>query len=48
MVIDPEHGDFRLKPDSPALSLGIESIDASASGRSGHPPEVAPWPRAFP
>jgi hypothetical protein len=48
MFIDPEHGDFRLKPDSPALSLGIESIDASASGRSGHPPEVAPWPRAFP
>jgi hypothetical protein len=48
MFIDPEHGDFRLKPDSPAFALGIESIDAHSAGRTGHPPEVAPEPRAFP
>jgi Right handed beta helix region len=46
--IDAEDGDFRLKPDSPALTLGIESIDARRAGRTGRPPEVAPSPRSFP
>jgi len=48
MFIDPDHGDFRLKRDSPAISLGIESIDARSAGRTGHPPAVAPQTRAFP
>ena len=29
---DPENGDFRLKPDSPARKLGIRSIDLSNVG----------------
>jgi hypothetical protein len=46
--IDAQHGDFRLKPDSPAFALGIESIDVRRAGRTGHPPEVEPASRAFP
>jgi len=30
--VDPEHFDYRLKPGSPALELGIESIDVSGVG----------------
>lgn len=26
LFVDPEHGDFTLKPDSPALKLGFEQI----------------------
>ena len=48
LFVDPEHGDFRLKAESPALALGIESIDARSAGRTGRPPEVAPESRAFP
>jgi hypothetical protein len=48
MFADAEHGDFRLKPDSPALALGIESIDARHAGRTGHPFDIVPDPRAFP
>ena len=29
---DLENGDFRLKPDSPALKMGIKSIDMSKIG----------------
>ncbi|MDR2116242.1 MAG: right-handed parallel beta-helix repeat-containing protein [Planctomycetaceae bacterium] len=29
MFVDPEHFDFRLKPESPALKLGFEEIDLS-------------------
>jgi hypothetical protein len=29
---DPEHGDFSLKPDSPALGLGFQPIDVSRVG----------------
>jgi hypothetical protein len=32
LLVDPEHGDFRLKPESPALALGIASVDVSAAG----------------
>lgn len=32
MFVDPEHGDFRLKPESPALKLGFRSIDLSTVG----------------
>ncbi len=33
--VDPEHYDFRLRPDSPAFGLGIEPIDTSAVGLYG-------------
>lgn len=33
--VDPKHGDFRLKPDSPALSLGFQPIDLSQTGLYG-------------
>jgi hypothetical protein len=32
LFIDWENGDFRLNPDSPALKMGIKSIDVSESG----------------
>ena len=32
LFIAPERGDFQLKPDSPALPLGFQPIDASAAG----------------
>jgi hypothetical protein len=30
--VDPDHHDFRLQPDSPALKLGFEPIDTSTVG----------------
>jgi parallel beta-helix repeat protein len=35
--VDPEHFDFRLQPDSPALKLGFEPIDTSQIGLVGSP-----------
>ena len=32
LFVDPENGDFRFKPDSPALKLGIVQIDLSKVG----------------
>ena len=32
MFIDPDHGDFRLKPESPALKLGFRQIDLNTVG----------------
>ncbi|MGJ8656008.1 MAG: right-handed parallel beta-helix repeat-containing protein [Akkermansiaceae bacterium] len=32
MFVDPENGDFRFKPDSPALKMGIVPIDVSKAG----------------
>lgn len=32
MFVDPENGDFRFKPDSPALKMGIVQIDVSKIG----------------
>ena len=32
MFVDPENGDFRFKPDSPALKMGIVPIDFSKIG----------------
>ena len=32
LFVDPENGDFRFKPDSPALKLGIIPIDISKAG----------------
>ena len=42
MFVDPENGDFRLKPESPALKLGFIPIDLSKIGlvdSSEHLPE---------
>lgn len=30
---DPAGGDFRFRPDSPALALGIELLDVAKMGR---------------
>lgn len=35
MFVDPENGDFRLKPGSPALKLGFVPIDLSKVGLRG-------------
>lgn len=32
MFVDPENGDFRFQPDSPALKMGIIPIDLSKIG----------------
>jgi len=32
LFVDPENGDFRLQPDSPAFKLGFKSIDISRIG----------------
>ncbi len=32
LFVDPENGDFRLRPDSPALKLGIVPVDLSVVG----------------
>ncbi|MFH1267402.1 MAG: right-handed parallel beta-helix repeat-containing protein, partial [Planctomycetota bacterium] len=48
--VDPQKGDFSLKPDSPALAVGFKPFDVSSAGRQTKPtvteglPEV---PRGF-
>ena len=32
LFVDPDNGDFRLRPDSPALTLGFKPIDLSKTG----------------
>ncbi len=48
--VDAAYHDFRLRDDSPARKLGIQSLDASQAGR-GEPPvltrDLPPVPRAF-
>jgi hypothetical protein len=34
LFVDPQNGDFRLKPDSPALKVGFEPFDYSKAGRT--------------
>ena len=50
MFVDPVHGNFQLKPGSPAFGLGFELIDVSGVGPHGKdaPAPVKPAPRAFP
>lgn len=44
---DPAAGDFRLRPDSPALELGFEPIDVDEAGLYGEP-EWVNLPRQYP
>ena len=47
---DPEHDDFRLKSDSPAIKLGFVPFDLTTFGRTAKPLRTAdlpPVPRAF-
>ena len=42
LFVDPDHDDYRLKPDSPAPDLGFRSIDVSRIGVAGYirPPDL--------
>jgi hypothetical protein len=47
---DPEHDDFRLKADSPAIKLGFVPFDLTTFGRTTKPLRTADLPavpRAF-
>lgn len=46
LFVDPEHGDFLLKPGSPALQLGFRSIDPAISAPPKRSEPLAP--PAFP
>ena len=37
LFVDPENGDFRFKPESPALKMGIVPIDVSKAGLLDNP-----------
>jgi hypothetical protein len=39
MFVDPETGDYRVKPESPALKLGFENFDISGAGLTPNFPE---------
>jgi len=43
MLVDPEKGDFRLRPESPALKLGFRQIPVDEIGPYEHPLR-ATWP----
>lgn len=47
LFVNPEKGDFRLKPNSPALKLGFQPFDMSKIGRLTPTPRTK-MPRAFP
>jgi len=32
LFVDPENGDYRVKPESAALKLGFKNFDASEAG----------------
>ena len=44
LFVDPEHDDYRLKPESPALKLGFKPFDASQAGRQSKPTLTADLP----
>ena len=41
LFVDPEHFDFTLKPDSPALKLGFRPFDPSRAGAGARPRAAA-------
>lgn len=48
--VDPQKGDFRLKPDSPVLKLGFKPFDYTKAGRLSPPqllPKLPQPPKAF-
>ena len=47
LFVNPEKGDFRLKPNSPALKVGFRPFDMSEMGRLT-PSKKKKMPRAFP
>jgi hypothetical protein len=48
--VDPQHGDFHLKPSSPAFAVGFRPFDYTDTGRrTGADPARQTWPeRAWP
>jgi hypothetical protein len=42
LFVDADNGDFRLKPESPALKLGFQSIDISRIGVRRKGPQESP------
>jgi hypothetical protein len=41
MFVDPENGDYRVRPESPALELGFENFDISSAGLTPNFPKHA-------
>ena len=48
LFVAPEKGDFRLKPNSPALALGFHPLDTTQAGIVTKRPALPSAPRAFP
>jgi hypothetical protein len=51
LFVDPDRGDFRLRPGSPAARIGFEPIDISTSGRltlTARTAALPAVPRAYP
>lgn len=49
MFVDPNKGNFGLRPGSPAIKMGFKPINLSAFGRIGiHKSAIGTQPRAFP
>ncbi|HEX3999627.1 MAG TPA: right-handed parallel beta-helix repeat-containing protein [Pirellulales bacterium] len=49
-LVDPAHGDFHVRPDSPALRLGFQPFDYTKAGRTGPADltkDLPPVPPAF-
>ncbi|MBI3921883.1 MAG: right-handed parallel beta-helix repeat-containing protein, partial [Armatimonadetes bacterium] len=36
LFVNPTQGDYRFKPESSALALGLQPVDVSGAGRTGH------------
>ncbi|MBI5834845.1 MAG: right-handed parallel beta-helix repeat-containing protein [Armatimonadetes bacterium] len=47
MFVDPEHGDYRLKPGSPAAKVGFKPWDYSKAGRLTNHTFTKSWPAVY-